>query len=181
MHPKEKPHLLTFEKSSLDYLNTLLDSCKNAGIIIFGLAAVLFYLFPAVHISFRDRMGEARWYFVGTFYRNKDSKGDFLEKGRFRRTDLNLDHYHNFYLGNGYNRATGEIATGSVLMVEAEVAAGRVETKKSEDPLQWQIKQISKKNECIYVLDWRPIDVALPKHGAAMERLVWVRALPQPC
>jgi hypothetical protein len=181
MNPEKKPHLLTLEKSSLDYLNTLLDSCKNAGIVILGSAAVLFYLFPAVHISFRDMMGEARWYFVGTFYKNKDPKSGLPQKGRFRWTDLNLGHYHNFYLGNSYNRDTGEIAPGTVLMVEADVAAGRVETKKIEDPLHWQIKQISKKNECIYVLNCRPIAVAQPKHGAAMERLIWVRALPQPC
>ncbi len=181
MHLETKLHLPTFEKSSLDYLNTLLVSCKNAGIVIVGSAAVLFYLFPAVHISFRDMMGEARWYFVGTFYKNKDAKSGLPPKGRFRWTDLNLGHYHSFYLGNNYNGDTGEIAPGTVLRVEAEVAAGRVETKKSEDPLQWQIKQISKKNECIYVLNWRPFAVAQPKHGAAMERLVWVRALPQPC
>ena len=60
MHLEKKPHPLAPEKSSLDYLNTLLDSCKNAGIVIVGSAAILFYLFPAVHISFRDMMGEAR-------------------------------------------------------------------------------------------------------------------------
>lgn len=181
MSREKAPSPLKIEKPTLDYFNTLLDSCKNAGIVIVGSVAVLFYLFPSAHIFFRDKMGEARWYFVGTFYKNKDLENGLSPKGKFRWTDLELGHYHNFYLGNSYNRHTGEIASGTVLMVEGEVAVGRVKTQKSDDPLQWQIKQISKKHDCIYVLDWKPIDVTLPKHGAIMERLVWVRALPQAC
>jgi hypothetical protein len=169
------------DKPTLDYFNTLLDSFKNAGIVLVGSVAVLFFLFPSAQIFLRDKMGDSRWYFVGTFFKDKDPQSGKAQKGRFRKADPNADHYHNFYLWNSYNPETGEIPEGTVLMVEAEAAVDRVKSPTMDDPSQWPIRQVSRKYECVYVLEWKKNQVNPPKHGAMQESQVWVRALPKAC
>lgn len=168
------------EKSRLEYFNTLLDSCKNAGFIVVGITVIIFYLFPGLSVAFREVLGQSRWYFVGTFYRNASPNAGQLAPGRYRFTDLDKGHYRNFYLGNAYDKETGEIVRGTVLMVESDVAVGRIDNGKSANPMQWPIRYVSRKYDCIHVLQWKSYD-KVPEHNASLEHQSWVRAVPKTC
>lgn len=173
----ESSQYLPLSKQSLDYISTLLDASKNGGFVVVGIAAVIFYLFPSVHIFFRDKiMGESLWYFVGTFYIEKNPKNNTMQEGNFRPHNENIGHYHNFYLPKAaFNPKTGLIQRDTVLMVETAAAVGR-----AEPSLRSQTKQVSGMYDCIFVLEAKEIQKK-PAHGALLEKYIWVRALPNAC